>query len=1091
MPLQKQAINIPFGQGLDTKTDPNQVQLGKFLSLENAVFNNAGLLQKRNGFQLLPVLPNEKSTLLAIQNENLLALGTSLQAYVPTTQQWITKGKFQEMTLEVDSLVRTSTSQSACDVVVGTNNAACIVYLDSSGGYYYAISDALTGEVIVQSTALPTGAVLTRVTQLQSNFIITFFKIVGGGVHLQYIAIPIYQPQNPSIVRDLAVDVNSLTDGYDIVVAGNRMYFSYSSAYSGGTVRTSFLNFDLTVNTVFAAVAGHTASLVSLSADNTSTPIIYLTFVDGTNVYCVNYGYSTSIPAVQSLVTVLSGLTVNHITSAVTFNNNISVNNIFCEITNTYSYAPNARTDYIEKVTMNYNGVVSTPSVLIRSTGLASKAVTYNNTAYMLVNYAGALQPSYFFVDQNGSILAKLAYGNGMKYAATQVLPNAVLGFENGVSNVSIGYLFADQLQPVNKSINADSVNGVYAQMGINVAQFYFNDGAITTSEIADSLHMTGGFMWQYDGNIPVEHGFFVYPEDIAASYATTGGGIAASVNSIQQQYFYQVTYEWTDAAGNIHRSAPSIPISVDLANQTGTPITFTGTFLNNSTTIAVSSTAGLHIGQTIIDSTNSGYFSPNTRIVGIGSSTITIDQPTTHAGSGDTLTTDDTFAITLKIPTLRLTYKGAPNNARIVVYRWSTAQQIFYQVTSINNPIVNDPTIDSITYTDVKNDAEIIGNLILYTTGGVYENIGAPACQFSTLYKSRLWFVDAQNPNTLWYSKPVIQNTPVEFSDLQTVYVAPTIGAQGSTGPITALSSMDDKLIIFKKNAIYYINGQGPDVTGANNDYSDPILITTTVGCVNQNSIVFTPQGLMFQSSGKGIWILGRGLDTNYIGAPVEAYNQYQVLSSASVPQTNQIRFSLSNGTMLMFDYYYSQWGTFSNLPAISNIIYNNKHTYLDNYDRVFQENPGNYLDGSIPVLMSFTTAWAKLADLQGYQRAYFFYLLGTYKSPHTLTLNIAFDYDSNPTQSTLIQPVNFNPAYGNDPLYGNQSPYGGPSNVEQWRVFLTNQKCQSMQINLQENYDPSFGTIAGAGLTLSGINFVMGIKKGYTTLKPSLSTS
>ena len=740
------------------------------------------------------------------------------------------------------------------------------------------------------------------------------------------------------------------------------------------------------------------------------------------------------------------------------------------------------RTDYILYNTVTQTNSISTAATLVRSVGLGSKAFIYNSKAYFVANYAGTLQPTYFLMDQGGNVLCKLAYGNAMKYAVTQVLPSVTFGYENGIPNASIAYLYTDLLAPVNKNIGSNNDTNIYSQTGINIAQFYFNDGAITANEITGSLHITGGFMWQYDGTVPVEHNFFVYPEDMAATPAITGGGLSS------QQYYYQVTYEWTDADGNLHRSAPSLPLSVDLSGVSATPVTFTGTWSLGGTTMTVSSTTGLHVGQVITDSTHSTYLEPNTIITAIGAGSITFDPPAPHAATGDTVSTADTNKITLNIPTLRLTYKQAPNNARIVIYRWSLAQQIFYQITSIPSPINNDSTVDSISYIDTKNDAEIVGNLILYTTGDVYENIGAPACQTSTLYRSRLWFVDAENPNVLWYSKPVIQNTPVEFTDLQTFYVAPTIGVQGSTGPITALSSMDDKLIIFKENAIYYINGNGPDVTGANNDYSDPILVTSTVGCTNQRSIVFTPNGLMFQSN-KGIWVLGRDLNTNYIGAPVEAFNSYLVISSVSVPNTNQIRFALDNGVMLMYDYYYNQWGTFTNLNSLSGIIYKSKHTFINNYNQVSVETPQLYLDGARPVLMSFTTAWAKLADLQGYQRAYFFYLLGTYKSPHTLTVSISFDYDPSVQQVSYIQPINFNPPYGDDSPYGNQTVYGGPSAVEQWRVFLQNQRCESMQITLQENYDPSYGVQAGAGLTLSGINFVMGVKKGYTTLKPSLS--
>ena len=38
MPIQRQTLNIPFAQGLDTKNDPWQIQPGNFLVLENALF---------------------------------------------------------------------------------------------------------------------------------------------------------------------------------------------------------------------------------------------------------------------------------------------------------------------------------------------------------------------------------------------------------------------------------------------------------------------------------------------------------------------------------------------------------------------------------------------------------------------------------------------------------------------------------------------------------------------------------------------------------------------------------------------------------------------------------------------------------------------------------------------------------------------------------------------------------------------------------------------------------------------------------------------------------------------------------------------
>src|SRR5216683_8295056 len=54
MTLQRQPVNMPFGHGgIDTKTNPIQIPLGKLLVLENATFVSPGKLSKRNGYLAL------------------------------------------------------------------------------------------------------------------------------------------------------------------------------------------------------------------------------------------------------------------------------------------------------------------------------------------------------------------------------------------------------------------------------------------------------------------------------------------------------------------------------------------------------------------------------------------------------------------------------------------------------------------------------------------------------------------------------------------------------------------------------------------------------------------------------------------------------------------------------------------------------------------------------------------------------------------------------------------------------------------------------------------------------------------------------
>jgi hypothetical protein len=998
MALQKQNLNIPLGKGMDTKMDPFQIPIGKMRALQNIVFEEGNLFRKRNGYAQLTAIDDETVNTLTTFNGALTAIGANLYNYAPETAQWYNKGPIASIQLGVSSLVRSATSQSQQDVAVSSLGLACAVWLDSDGTCKYQIIDTESSQVVIAATNLPSTTSNPRAFVLGNYFIIMFMVTVSATTHLRYISIPLNNPSSPSSATDLATNPDALTSGFDGAVINGNLYFAWSA--SGPDVKLSYLDRTLTQHGV-TTLTGKTAKYVSITGDtSTPTPTIWLTYYDNTDSNLYAASFSSSGVAILASTVLVNSSTINNVTSTAAN----GVLTAYYQSEATYSFS-SVRTDFITKVACTAPGVVGSPAVIIRSVALASKAFILEDTSYMMVAYGGAFQPTYFVCDSSGNIVAKLAYSDGGGYPGSFVLAGANV---DG-SSVQIGYLFKDLLTAVNKTAGVANTAGIYSQTGINLATFTLNDQPMVSAEIGSNLHLAGGFVWLYDGAKPVEHGFHVWPEDIGVSTTTGAGGLTA------QQYYYKVVYEWTDAQGNIHRSAPSIPVG----------------------------------------------------------------QVTTTASSTNTI----------KVPTLRLTYKTT-NKVRIVIYRWSTAQQNYYQITSVTSPLLNDPSADSVSYADAAADSAILGNQLIYTTGGVIENIAAPACTDISLFKSRAFVIDAEDENVLWYSKQVIQSTPVEFSDLFTLYLAPTIGAQGSTGKTRVIASMDDKNIFFKANAIYYNTGNGPDNTGANNDFSDPVFITSTVGCVNPQSVVLMPQGIMFQSNGKGIWLLGRDLSTTYIGAPVDLYFDVPVLSAFNVPGTNQVRFTLSNGVTLMYDYYYGEWGTFTNVPAIASTIFQGLHCYINSNGKVYQETPGLYLDGSSPVLMSFTTGWINLAGLQGFERAYFFYFLGSYISPHKLSVGVAFDYNPSPTQNSLFCPDNYSPNYGDDAgFYGSGSPYGGPSSVEQFRVFLQQQKCQAFQITVSEVFDPSYGTVAGAGLSMSGLNMVVGMKKGYPTLKASRS--
>lgn len=1002
MPLQKQNISIPFASGIDQKTDSRQLAPEQFAALENAVYNKDKKVDKRAGFNTLTSLPaNTEPTTLTTFDDTLTAIGNSLQTYVEASMDWVDRGRFQPIQLSTLPVQRNSKTQSSPDAAYSGTGLACVTYADSGGVWRYQINDSATGAVLVAPVEPAAGAVNLRATAITGYFLVSYTRVVAATPRIRFIAIPWANITNPSAEVEVSNLVASGTALHDTLSLGDVVLIAWASSDGGGGLRVSKI--DAALNIFPPAIfSGNLADRIGLAADNSgAAPVFWVGYYTSSTTTRRVLALSEFLATVLAPTTVSASGTITNITIQA----NEGVCEYFSQVFNTYSFSA-TRSDFIQRHDITVGGSVTGPTAIARSVGLGSKAFTVGGNVFMLSALETAYQPSYYLIDDDGQVVARLAYSNGGGYETEGILSSVTV---DGTA-AGLAYLFKDLLLPVSKAQSPDAPGGVYTGTGVSLATFDVAKQNLSTAEIGGNLHIAGGLLWAFDGTTLTEQGFNYWPEDIEVNAVTSGGSM------LSQTYYYQVTYEWTDAQGNIHRSAPSLPMEVVVPGG---------------------------------DSDNS---------------------------------------VTLDIPTLRLTYKP---DARIVIYRWSTAQQNYYQVTSITSPTLNDPAVDSILYTDTQADASIIGNPLIYTTGGVVENIPAPACDSLSLFQSRLVLISSENRNTVWYSKQVLQATPVEMSDLFTIYVAPSIGAQGSTGDTQVLYPLDEKLLFFKENAIYYMVGTGPDAAGGNNDFSEPSFITASVGSANQDSMTTIPQGVMFQSN-KGIWLLGRELSTSYIGAPVEdGALGNSVTSAQNIPGTTQARFMLNNGTALVYDYYFNRWSAFTSIPSISSTVYQGAHVYLTAAGEIRQEQEDYYKDGvSQPVTLRVETPWYNLAGLQGFQRASQVYLLGTYRTPHTIRVSVYYDYEDGPSQVVDLTPQDFAGYWGDsEPFWGQDGVWGNGATLEQYRIFLNRQKMQAFKLVIQELYDGSYSVPPGAGLSLSGINVVVALKKGYVPLPASRS--
>lgn len=369
------------------------------------------------------------------------------------------------------------------------------------------------------------------------------------------------------------------------------------------------------------------------------------------------------------------------------------------------------------------------------------------------------------------------------------------------------------------------------------------------------------------------------------------------------------------------------------------------------------------------------------------------------------------------------------------------------------------------ITWTTLSDAIEITtgpdtSKRILYTTGGVLGHTPMPPCSSMTEFKNRLVFVGLDVPSKLGFTKKLVNLEQLAFN---TEF---TIDIPAKYGHPKVVANLDDNLIVFTDGgALYQISGDGPNELGQLSTFTDPSLIQTDVGSTNPNSLAVIDKGLLFQSD-KGIFILTRSLQTQYIGAAVEDYNDL-VITSATVIETRQeVRFTTRTGETLVYNYFYDQWMTHTNYVAEASTFWDGRFVHGKTDGSVHIETPDAYLDtGTTAITPTLVTSWLSFAGVLGFKRIYWINFLSQFFANYTQRIEIAYDFEN-----TYSETVNVDSA---DSL--------STSTVMDFRHKPARQKCSSIRLRLKaidatgETEDNGSETAAPIGLT-----FVVGTKSG-----------
>lgn len=439
---------------------------------------------------------------------------------------------------------------------------------------------------------------------------------------------------------------------------------------------------------------------------------------------------------------------------------------------------------------------------------------------------------------------------------------------------------------------------------------------------------------------------------------------------------------------------------------------------------------------------------------------------------------------IRVTIPSLNFSSSTKAGKITVNVYMTTANGSVLYNTMSATK-LLNDTFTGQMTWDIDISDTSLRAQRQLYTqplvSGSRLPNDQPPPSSTSTVFQNRIFLDATEEPGAIYFSQQPDSFVGLEFSSLLKLNI-PT-----EKGPIVALETLDDKLVIFCERGIYIIYGSGPDASGQNNQYSPAQLLPSDVGCVNGRSLVKTNDGIIFRSN-KGMYMLSRDLSATDIGDDIQGFDNEIITSGCFMESRREVRFTTLSNKTLVYSHQYAQWSTYDyqmtpdNFGMYDSIWYPKLNTWVACADNgIVYEVEGQTFDyiGNRPtgtfefakISTSFETGWLALGKLEGYQRVKSLYMTMTSASNYvksTVTMSFAFDDDPTIVYSTAIDLKSLVQS----------------SNVIDIIHRLQRQKCKSVKIYFSDVPE----TVNDIGVNgIQAMLFEIGVKRGSNKINYS----
>lgn len=353
------------------------------------------------------------------------------------------------------------------------------------------------------------------------------------------------------------------------------------------------------------------------------------------------------------------------------------------------------------------------------------------------------------------------------------------------------------------------------------------------------------------------------------------------------------------------------------------------------------------------------------------------------------------------------------------------------------------------------EGDSTVVNNPQLYTDDGTLDNAPAFAMRQAKTWKDRVMFLLEENRRAFGWSKLVKPDLGLEWSDSFFFEVA------DEYGEFTALAPLGNNFLFFKRDAIYWISGAGPDDTGTG-QFSEPIRLEGVPGTQRPRSVITTEDGVWYQAPDNVIWRISPSLQAEPIGEPC-ADQTAAVVGTLQHRDKRQVRFHTAS-TTLVYDTLHKVWTTFTGQATLSCCMLGGDAYYLTTGAAVRKDGTG-YTEAGTSYQGVLELSWTSIAGLAGYQRVWSGDVVGEAVGAYTLSVVMTSDFGDGASTKSLA-------SSSLDATHGHRVRFHVPASLQQ---------RTSLRLRLQDN-SPST-----AGGQWEGVNLQCGFAPGRRPPLPS----